>query len=283
MGKEFTDTETGEVKREPEFVKLYIRNLCQVKGITGRQVDMFHFMLAHMNDYNEVIYGKPSKDRFMAEHGTTNATFNNNIGALIKRGLIKRIGKGLFKVNPKYVVKVDWARVQKITWVREFTEEGKSETVVWETESGQKIAQTTQEEPAPPPKPKPKKPSHTAEELEIFEYWKMRMGKSNNAKLNGKRLANLKARLKDGYGVEYIKKAIDGCASSPHHMGQNDQGTVYDDLELICRTSTKVENFAESVGKMPRKSNVKTIDDFMRENEASAARVLASGLLDDLP
>lgn len=166
MAREILDTDTGELKREPEFIKLYIRNLCQAKGITGRQADMFHFMLSHMNDYNEVVYGKPSKDRFMAEHETTNATFNNNVSSLIKKGLIKRIGKGVFKVNPRYAVKVDWARVQKITWTTEYTEDGKSETVSWENGGFEEFhAQAPippepefEPEPTPPPtKPKAKK------------------------------------------------------------------------------------------------------------------------------
>lgn len=131
MGKIFTDRSTGEVREEPDFVKLYIRNLCKAKGVTGRQVDIFHFMLAHMNDYNEVSYGKPSKDRFISDHGTSNATFNNNVKALISNGLIERIGKGTFRVNPKYAVKVEWHKVQKITWTSEYTSKGKTESVTF--------------------------------------------------------------------------------------------------------------------------------------------------------
>lgn len=145
-------------------------------------------------------------------------------------------------------------------------------------------------EPSTPPKPKanPRKPatkqSHTPEELEVFEHWKVRMGKSNNAKLNGKRKANLKARLSEGYSVEYIKQAIDGCAKSAHHMGRNDQGTVYDDLELICRTSEKLEWFAESVGKVVpmKRPEEMSIKESMAASSQRAQETLESGFLDDI-
>ena len=76
----------------------------------------------------------------------------------------------------------------------------------------------------------------------VFEFWKQAMGHPR-AKLDSKRQTKIKARLKDGYTVEDLCKAVDGCRRSPHHMGENDQGAVYDDIELICRDATKVDRF----------------------------------------
>lgn len=129
MPRNFIDKDTGEILKEPEFVKLYIRDLCHVKGVTGRQMDIFIFMLSNMNDYNEVTYGKRAKERFISEHKSSNASFNNSIKGLIDSGLIQRIGKGEFRVNKKYAVKVEWSRVQKIIWTTEYTKSGKTERV----------------------------------------------------------------------------------------------------------------------------------------------------------
>lgn len=82
--------------------------------------------------------------------------------------------------------------------------------------------------------------------LEIFNYWKDVMKKSNSAILNAKRSKAVKARLKEGYSVEQIKQAIEGCAMTPHNMGQNQNGKKYDDLELICRDGVQVERFANN-------------------------------------
>lgn len=131
MPRNAVDQITGEVLTEPDFVKLYIKELCRAKGIKGRQLDVFNFMLSEMNSYNEVSYGKPAKDRFLAAKCTSNATFNNSIKALIDRQLIERIAKGSFRVNKKYAVKVEWSKVQSIEWTTIYTKEGKKESILF--------------------------------------------------------------------------------------------------------------------------------------------------------
>lgn len=80
--------------------------------------------------------------------------------------------------------------------------------------------------------------------LEVFNYWKQVMKKSNQSKLTPERSRKIQARLKEGYTVEQIKMAIFGCSVTPHNMGQNDNGKRYDQIELICRTGSNVERFA---------------------------------------
>lgn len=84
--------------------------------------------------------------------------------------------------------------------------------------------------------------------LMIFDYWCSVMGKTGNAKLTAKREKSVLKRLSEGYTVDHIKQAIDGCKRSPFHMGQNENKTVYDDLELICRDGSNLEKFALNVG-----------------------------------
>lgn len=76
---------------------------------------------------------------------------------------------------------------------------------------------------------------------EIFEHWKSVMNHPRS-KLDSPRTRLIEARLKD-YSVEDLKLAIDGCANSPHHMGQNDNGMIYDSIELIFRNNGKVDQF----------------------------------------
>lgn len=89
----------------------------------------------------------------------------------------------------------------------------------------------------------PSPPDHRAGEVqEIFAYWQASLSHPT-AKLTAERRRKVEARLRQGYTVEQIKQAIDGCAASPFHRGENDEGRVYDDLELICRSGSKLENF----------------------------------------
>lgn len=84
----------------------------------------------------------------------------------------------------------------------------------------------------------------------IFEYWKQ-VHNHPRSKLDAKRRKLVSDRLKDGYSEADLMAAIDGCKMSPHHQGENDRRTVYDDLELICRDGKHVDMFIKiaSTGK----------------------------------
>lgn len=95
-----------------------------------------------------------------------------------------------------------------------------------------------------PPNKIERRKEHRASDdvLAVFGYWKQVMGHPQ-AKLDDKRAKVIGKRLSDGYTVGDLCRAVDGCRRSPHHMGQNDTHTVYDDIELICRDGPKVDGF----------------------------------------
>lgn len=59
----------------------------------------------------------------------------------------------------------------------------------------------------------------------------------------------ISARLKDGYSVADICKAIDGNHKSPYHNGENKLGNEYHSLELIVRNSSQVATFMKAADK----------------------------------
>lgn len=76
---------------------------------------------------------------------------------------------------------------------------------------------------------------------DIFIYWQSKLGHPT-ATLTNLRKRRILQCLKT-HSLEQIKLAIDGCAGSPWHRGENDRGETYDDIELICRNDTKLEGF----------------------------------------
>lgn len=90
---------------------------------------------------------------------------------------------------------------------------------------------------------------------EVFDHWVATMGKKTGAKLSADRRRKIQARLREGYTVDQLKQAVDGCAASAYHMARdptkNPDGTVYNDLELICRSGSKVENFIQKLNLQP--------------------------------
>lgn len=77
---------------------------------------------------------------------------------------------------------------------------------------------------------------------QVFDHWRKTMDHPRS-KLDSNRRNKIAARLKDGFTVEELIAAIDGCSRSEFHMGDNDQKKKYDDIALICRDASKVEFF----------------------------------------
>jgi hypothetical protein len=77
---------------------------------------------------------------------------------------------------------------------------------------------------------------------EVFEHWRIIMGHSR-ARLDAVRAKVIKARLTDGYSVEDLCLAVDGCCASAFHMGDNDRQQVFDSITLILRDADHVDKF----------------------------------------
>lgn len=85
----------------------------------------------------------------------------------------------------------------------------------------------------------------TDEEFQVFEHWRVTL-RHPKARATPERKRIIAKALKT-YTVEECQRAITGCSRSPHHMGQNDRNTRYDDLELILRDAKHLEGFMRLV------------------------------------
>lgn len=84
--------------------------------------------------------------------------------------------------------------------------------------------------------------SRSALAVSVFDFWRVETN-HEHAHFTPKRRRKVLDRLRDGYTPERIQIAIRGCLASGFHQGQNDTGTKYDDLELICRDGEHLEKF----------------------------------------
>lgn len=85
---------------------------------------------------------------------------------------------------------------------------------------------------------------------EVFDHWRVKMN-SPRSKLDSKRRGLIERALKL-YPIEDLKRAIDGCAASPFHMGQNDRKEKYNGLDLILRSADKIDGFLARAENAPR-------------------------------
>lgn len=73
----------------------------------------------------------------------------------------------------------------------------------------------------------------------VFDHWKTVWNKPR-ARLDEKRRKLIRAALKN-YTEADLCQSISGYQNSPHHLGQNDRDTVYDDIGLFLRDSQHID------------------------------------------
>lgn len=85
----------------------------------------------------------------------------------------------------------------------------------------------------------------SSDTLTVFRHWQERCGHPG-AKLTPDRRGKIVARLREGATAQHLCDAIDGCAASRFHMGDNKDGKRYDSIELIFRNASKTDEFADA-------------------------------------
>ena len=84
---------------------------------------------------------------------------------------------------------------------------------------------------------------HADAVIDVFDYWCAKRAKvlppsDRRPKATPGRLSKVSARLADGYTLEELKKAVDGCLGNKFNV---DGGHL--DLELICRDEKHVDQY----------------------------------------
>ncbi|MEY5097865.1 MAG: Vibrio phage VvAW1 [Pseudomonadota bacterium] len=112
-------------------------------------------------------------------------------------------------------------------------------------------------------------------EQRVFDHWVWMMGKAPRRTVLGPERRKVLRRALELYDVETLMLAIEGCAGSAWHAGDNDRGTAYNDLELILRNERNVERFAD----MGEQLRAKALRQAQRERDAAAQGEAAEPVL----
>ncbi len=87
--------------------------------------------------------------------------------------------------------------------------------------------------------------------LKIFSHWQTTMNHPQ-AKLDKIRLRCIREALEMGYDVAELCQAIDGCARTPHNIGQNEKGERYDSIQVIFKSADQIDRFIHNAVNPPR-------------------------------
>jgi hypothetical protein len=81
-------------------------------------------------------------------------------------------------------------------------------------------------------------------EQQVFDAWMKATGKTGATILTDKRRRVIRGALKL-YALADVIDAVQGWQHSPHHRGENERRTVYNDLELLLRDAEHIERFRD--------------------------------------
>lgn len=114
-------------------------------------------------------------------------------------------------------------------------------------------------------------PATTDPALRVFAAWIEAAGKTGRTVLTPERRRLILKQLKH-YPLDDVVDAVRGWRWSAHHRGENDRGTVYNDLELVLRDAKHVEMFRDlernpPAAPLPR--GMQGIADWLQRAEAS--------------
>ena len=87
--------------------------------------------------------------------------------------------------------------------------------------------------------------------ITIFHYWKNTFHHPK-AILDKKRYRLIRQALQLGYSLTDLCEAVNGCALTPHNMGQNEAGQYYDVLHIIFGSADQIDRFIRNFKSPPK-------------------------------
>ena len=98
---------------------------------------------------------------------------------------------------------------------------------------------------------------------QIFDAWVEATGKNpKTVKFSDDRKKLIARRLKE-WPLEDLLDAVRGWRHSPHHRGDNDRQTVYNDLEMLLRNAKNIERFRDLERESRRRRPASTPEGFV--------------------
>jgi Firmicute plasmid replication protein (RepL) len=144
--EQVTDILTGEiirqktytksiVEREPDFVKLYLKDVIRLKELPKNTENVLNLLLKSMSYKNIIPAYAPIKRMICNELNMQMNTLNKSIDNLYKAGLLIRVERGIYMADPNLFGKGEWKDIQALRLVIDYNKDGTKQI------SGEKMEQ----------------------------------------------------------------------------------------------------------------------------------------------
>jgi hypothetical protein len=180
--------------------------------------------------------------------------YNNRIPLnyeLLKSVMALKCTEAQFNAAVDHLVRYEFLSVQQVTAVAKATEQDASnELASCSSEERENRGEGEGEKKPPNPLSGGMVSRETNSVERVFDHWRV-THKHPQAQLDPKRRKLITAALRT-YDEATLCQSITGYLSSPHHMGQNERATVYDDIGLMLRDATHIDAGLKFYANPPR-------------------------------
>jgi hypothetical protein len=110
---------------EPEYVKLYLRDVVKLFDLSGTTKTVFIALLRKMNYDNEILLAGKMKEEMAESMKMKKNTFEHSMGELVVKGVLLKKGNNWYLVNPNLIGKGSWEHVQRIILTLTYDKSGR--------------------------------------------------------------------------------------------------------------------------------------------------------------
>lgn len=104
----------SELQHAP-FVKLFLKDLAGISGISKLEHDVMLFMLEYMDTNNVVVLSTLYKKQFAEKNNVLTTSINTAIYRLCNKNIFKSLNQGTYQGNPKFFGFGSWKNIKKVT------------------------------------------------------------------------------------------------------------------------------------------------------------------------
>lgn len=123
--KEEYTTTTLTLEREPDYVKLYIKDVLRLTDIPNSGNSILFCILKRMSYNSEIALFAPVKKGIALELGISEPTVSKAIELFANRSILLRIDRGLYVVNPFFFGRGKWEDIKKVRISIVYSENGR--------------------------------------------------------------------------------------------------------------------------------------------------------------
>lgn len=118
-------TTTFSVEKEPDYVKLYIKDILRLTDIPKSGNAILFAVLRRMSYNSEIALFSPIKRGIASELGISEVTVEKAVELFTKKSILIRKERGLYIVNPFFFGKGKWEDIRKIRFEIVYSESGR--------------------------------------------------------------------------------------------------------------------------------------------------------------